>query len=116
MTFIKNDTGPTGKMNDFESSVAYLFPNDPVLKTRSSKDGYSVSEVNAEEGTPDVLLKNGIGKTGVHLRYRTTEEYRQLSLAQKTELRLDRGGQWKPRNGKTDLTTIEATLKKRVPS
>ena len=97
MAFIKNDTGPTGKMNDFESSVAYLLPNDPVLKKQASKDGYSVSEVTAEEGTPEVPLKNGIGKTGVHLRYHTSEEYSRLSNSQRKELRLDRGGHWKPR-------------------
>ena len=101
MAFIKNDTGPTGKMNDFQSSAAYLLPNDPVLKKQASKDGYSVSELTAEEGTSDVLLKNGIGKNGVHLIYHTTEEYIHLFNAQNKELRLDRGGHCKPRKEQT---------------
>ena len=73
-------------------------PNDPVFKKQASKDGYSWQEVTAEEGATYVPLKNGIGKSGVHLRYPTTEVYRKLILAQKEELRKDRGGHWKPRN------------------
>ena len=38
MTNIEEDNGIAGKQNDFELSVAYFLPKDPVLKQQSNEN------------------------------------------------------------------------------
>jgi hypothetical protein len=44
MALVRNDTGVTGKMNDFEATAAFILPHDPIAKKRSeaSKKGNAV--------------------------------------------------------------------------
>ena len=52
MAMIRNNDGPTGKLNDFELTAAYLLPCDPVAKRKSSNESSdahdSVTESAAE--------------------------------------------------------------------
>ena len=51
----------------------------------ASKDGYSISELTAEvkdsfnDTTTPNPLNNGIGKTDVHLKYHTAQDYYKLN-------------------------------------
>ena len=89
MALIRNDTGPDGKMNDFENAATSLLPHDPVLKRRN--DATSNKRPNAQISS--ATLKSGIGQTGVELRFYTTPEYMKLSAAQKSELHEHRNKQ-----------------------
>ena len=87
MASIKTDNGLEGMRNNFEATAAHLLPYDSVAKKRSSgqkRGSAQISSVmdtsNATAGIPS------IGKTGVHLRYYQTGEYRNLSSDQKEEL------------------------------
>jgi hypothetical protein len=91
MASVKLDTTPlTGKRNDFEAAASHLLPYDPVAKKRST--------VNLKRGAGDISnttgaeissfgAKEGIGSSGVHLRWHTNEEYGDLSPDQAEELR-----------------------------
>ena len=80
------DANP-GKRNDFELAVAYILPKDPVARKRdaSNKRGAGeISDITANiSGFGD---KPGIGKTGVHLRWHSDDEYKNLSQDQRKEL------------------------------
>lgn len=90
---VHNDDDPTtGKLYNFEATVTYILPNDPVTKRRK-RGAAEISSVNAveEEEQVDVnisAMKVGIGKTGVHFRFYDPTEYKTLNKAQKNELRL----------------------------
>lgn len=102
MASIKTDTTPNGLRNNFESAVAHLLPYDPVAKKRNAAGNKrGVAEISSAEGA-DVSAttttgKQSIGKTGVHLRYHTPQEYKQLSKEQKDELR-----EWRQDNPSDD--------------
>jgi hypothetical protein len=77
------------------------FYNDPVAKKRLSgtKRGAgiisSVMDMTEDDQTPTITGgKPAIGKTGVHLRYHTQQEYNKLSKEQKDELR-----EWRENKG-----------------
>jgi hypothetical protein len=91
MASVRTDNGPDGMRNNFESAVAHLLPYDPVAKKRAQgtkRDQTLISDTTA--GVADVAdaaaKKPSIGKTGVHLRFHTKEEYAKLTPAQKSEL------------------------------
>jgi hypothetical protein len=90
MASIKLDTTPvTGKRNNFELAATHLLPYDPVAKKRTSNLKRGAGDISDTTGA-DVSsfgAKEGIGKTGVHLRYHKGEEYASLSRAQMDELR-----------------------------
>ena len=89
MASIKLDTNPvTGKRYNFELAAAHLLPYDPVAKKRSSqKRGVGdISDTTAAD-ISSFGAKEGIGATGVHLRYHTDVEYKDLSEEQQDELR-----------------------------
>jgi hypothetical protein len=91
IAMIATDDGPNGKRNDFEATAAYLLPYDPVAKKRNlaGKRGdreASISDVSAEVSA-GFGSKPGLGKTGVHLRYYTKDEYYKLTNEQKAELK-----------------------------
>ena len=87
-----------GKRNDFELAVAYILPKDPVARKRdaTNKRGASeISDVTANiSGFGD---KAGIGKSGVHLRWHSDDEYKGLSAEQKKEL-----NQWRSQQRQQD--------------
>lgn len=92
---VKNDDGPGGLRNDFERAVVKLLPADPVARRRNQMDTGSGRRRNASavqaEGEIEINSVSGgkanIGKSGVHLRYHTKEEYKNLNGDQKNELR-----------------------------
>ena len=94
MASIKTDNGPEGMRNNFEATAAHLLPYDPVAKKRSSgqKKG-SAQILSVLDPTPTTTKKPSIGKTGVHLRYYKTGEYRNLTNEQKEELK-----EWRANN------------------
>ena len=74
-----------GKRNDFELTVAYLLPNDPVARKNKGTGKRTSAEISeAEVGS--FGAKKGIGKTGVHQRWHKMSEFKKLSDDQKEEL------------------------------
>jgi len=52
MALVRNDTGPTGKMNNFEDTASFLLPHCPVAKKRiagSKHDIANISDINATD-------------------------------------------------------------------
>jgi hypothetical protein len=87
MALVRNDTGPTGKMNDFEATASFILPHCPIAKKRTTSNKRpDVAKVSDATGTEDDG-KVGIGKTGVELRYYDLPSYKALSNDQKEELR-----------------------------
>jgi hypothetical protein len=90
MASIKLDTTPvTGKRNDFELAATHLLPYDPVAKKRTGTNKRGAGDISDTTGA-DVSsfgAKEGIGKTGVHLRYHKDDEYATLNRDQMDELR-----------------------------
>lgn len=92
MASVKIATAPGGMRSDFEAAASFLLPYDPVAKKRAGKRGasqISALETETTEAMAAVTIgkkKNGIGKTGVHLRYHKAEEYAALNKAQRMEL------------------------------
>jgi hypothetical protein len=87
---IENDDAPGGKRHNFEDAVAYLLPKDPVVKRQNTtgtnkRNNASISDVHAESS--GATAKQGIGSSGVHLRYHTNKEYAKLTVEQRNELR-----------------------------
>ena len=89
LSSIRMDDTPTGMRNKFEAAVAFLLPTDPVAKKQKNKR--TSAEISAATGdsAPKELgkHKSGRGSTGVEFRYYEPDEFRQLSKAQKNELR-----------------------------
>ena len=99
MASVRTDDGPNGMRNDFEKAAAHLLPYDPVARKRAAgtkRPAANISDARGMHGPnasaieiSDSTSKDGkvsIGKTGVHLRYHTNSEYRELSTSQKKEL------------------------------
>ena len=88
MASIKTDNGLEGMRNNFEATAAHLLPYDPVAKKRSSGQKWGSAEISSVMDTSNATMKKpSIGKTGVHLHYYKTGEYRNLSREQKDELK-----------------------------
>jgi hypothetical protein len=87
---IKLDTTPvTGKRNDFELAATHLLPYDPVAKKRTGSHKRGAGDISDTTGA-DISsfgTKEGIGKSGVHLRYHKDDEYATLNRDQMDELR-----------------------------
>jgi hypothetical protein len=97
---IKLETGPNGMRSNFEAAATYLLSTDTVARKRDAncnKRGaaqISAVEVDAMELDEDHATisdtqggKVGIGKTGVHLRFHSNQDYKELSKEQQQELR-----------------------------
>jgi hypothetical protein len=88
---VRTDDGAGGKRNDFEATASYLLPYDPVAKKRAAggkRERATISDTTADvSSTEGFGTKPGIGKTGVHLRYHSKEEYKKLSKEQRLELK-----------------------------
>ena len=88
MASIKTDNGPEGMRNNFEATAAHLLPYDPVAKKRSSGQKRGSAQISAVmDCSPTTTKKLSIGKTGVHLCYYKTGEYRNLTNEQNEELK-----------------------------
>jgi hypothetical protein len=90
MASVKIDTAPGGKRADFEAASTHLLPYDPVAKKRSTaQNKRGAGEISDTMGAEvsSFGAKEGIGKSGVHLRYHKPDEYDTLSREQKDELR-----------------------------
>lgn len=115
MASIKTDNGPGGMRTDFEAAAAHLLPYDPVAKKRlagAKRGGGLISAVGGDDATIAATSgKPSIGKTGVHLRYHTSEEYRNLAPAQKMELK-----QWRTDNPPPPTKKPKGLTKKQVSS
>ena len=103
---VKKDTALTGMRSSFESAASYLLPCDPVARKRRAQKqsgGISVAGTEGHEKRVAFGAKQGIGKTGVHLRYHDSDEYEKLTSEQKKELREWRAtaGKRKPASQKT---------------
>ena len=97
MASIKTDNGPEGMRNNFEATAAHLLPYDPVAKKRSNGQKRGAAQISSVmDPTPNTTKKPSIGKTGVHLRYYKTGEYRNLTNEQKEELK-----EWRANNPNT---------------
>ena len=124
MASVWTDDGANGMRSDFEKAVAHLLPYDPVPRKRAAgmkqpaaniSDTRGIHSANASAiEISEATSRNekvSIGKTGVHLRYHTNSEYRELSTAQKKELsewrEKDSEKKKKPRNEKQKVKSRE---------
>ena len=97
MASIKTDNGLEGMRNNIEATAAHLLPYDPVAKKRSSGQKRGSAQISSVmDPSPATTMTPSIGKTGVHLRYYKTGEYRNLSNEQKEELK-----EWSANNPNT---------------
>ena len=98
MASVRTDDGPQGMRNNFESAAMHLLPYDPVVKkcaASGNKRGLAqISSVGGDDpervamsGTTASKTKSSIGSTSVNWRYHTPEEYDNLMIEQKDELR-----------------------------
>ena len=119
--------------NNFQATAAHLLPYDPVAKKRLSGQKSSSAKLSSVMDTSNATMKKpSIGKTGVHLHYYKTGEYRSLFREQKDELRewrannpnISKAGfkkakkemlkKPKPSMKKQDSSLVEAELRKTV--
>ena len=83
--------------NTFEATAAHLLPYDPVAKKRSGGQKRGSAQISSVmDPSPTTTKKPSIGKTGVHLCYYKTGEYRNLTNEQKEELK-----EWRANNSNT---------------
>ena len=88
MASIKTDNGPEGMRNNFEATAAHLLPYDPVANQRSSGQKRGSAQISSVmDPSPTSTKKPSIGKTGVHLHYFKTGEYRNVTNGQKEEVK-----------------------------
>ena len=86
MAMVRNDTGPDGKLNNFEATASFLLPHDPVALKRTTGGGNGRRSYGTISSVSSVDLKDGTGKSGVEFRYHKTAEYNELNDDQKSEL------------------------------
>ena len=90
MALVKNDTEPDGKANNFEATVAFILPEDPVAKRKPAKATTAeISDTTASSTQHSSSGGSKIGrgkKTGVHLRWHTSPEFAGLSRNEMQEL------------------------------
>ena len=105
MALIRNDKGPTGKMNDFEQTASFIIPHDPVVQRRQKLNKRTSAEISGieDEGEDKInisstSMKPSNGKTGVELRFYKHNEYQQLTAEQKSELHEWRASSQKKRS------------------
>jgi len=89
MALVRNDTGPDGKLNNFEDTASFLLPHDPVAtqRERSPHGKRPSAQISDTSSVNFKTHKASVGKTGVSLRFHTMNEYKALSSEQKEELK-----------------------------
>jgi hypothetical protein len=111
MASIKIDTAVGGKRADFEAASTHLLPYDPVAKKRTAAGSKRGSGEISDMTSADVSsfgAKEGIGSSGVHLRYHKPDEYETLSNDQKEELRIWRKkSKDKPKKGRASKPGVQ---------
>lgn len=96
---INTNRDTEGPRYNFEGMATQLSRYCPVAKKRTSASKRGRNEISGAEATdppkPASIsgLRGGVGKTGVHLRFHEWDEYKNLSKAQKMELK-----EWRDRN------------------
>jgi hypothetical protein len=116
MALVRNDNGPTGKLNDFEATASFLLPHDPVAKKRNLAGKRPSADISDTTGSElRVQPKSGLGRTGVSLRFHTKEEYNALSQDQKDELREHRNQREQDGKGR-NLAKSKGKNKPRSPN
>ena len=104
MENIEEDNGDTGKRNNFENAVAYIIPQYPVLKRRSTENNKRTKPQISDTNATGFGSKTGIGKNGVHISWHEKPEYMKLNKDQKQVLwnwrkaNKDAGGDVGPKN------------------
>lgn len=126
MASIRTDTSKDGMRSNFESSASHLLPYDPVAKKLLTGNKRASAEISETVGAEisSVGTKQSIGRTGVHLRYHTPEEYNKLQPQQKDELRewrknnpdkkKDKANKQKNKKAKANEKAIAAAVEKKV--
>ena len=110
MASIKADNGLEGMRNNFEATAAHLLPYDPVAKKRSGGQKRGSAKLSSVmDPSPATTKKPSTKKTGVHLHYYKTGEYRNLTNDQKEELK-----EWRANNPNTFKAGSKKS-KKEVP-
>ena len=86
---VLSDDGPNGKNNNFDLCVQHLLPACPVhaCRKKTGNDTHGEGSKVVSVSSTSINLKQGRGKTGVDLRWHKTADYKNLSNAQKDELR-----------------------------
>lgn len=101
MALVRNDSGPQGKLHDFEATASFLLPHDPVAKKRNLAGKRPIADISdATASDQSGKPKSGLGRTGVPLRFHTKDEYNELSSEQKEELREHRDNREKKGKGR----------------
>ena len=104
LSHIRLDDTPTGMRMDFERSVAFLLPTDPVKKKRGGKrnagqisstaaaasGGGGGKNNNPKNAGKKARFKPTFGETGVEFRFYKPAEFSKLTNEQKDELRAHR--------------------------
>ena len=94
-------------MNNFEATAAHLLPYDPVAKKRTSGEKRGSAQISSVMDTSNATMKKpSIGKTGIHLHYYKTGDYRNLSREQKEELK-----EWRANNPNTSKAGFKKARK-----
>ena len=84
MASIKTDNSLEGMRNNFEATAPHLLPYDPVAQKRSSGQKRGSAEMSSVMDTSNATMKKpSIGKSGVHLPYYKTGEYRNVTGEQR---------------------------------
>ena len=86
MANIEEDNGISVKRNDFELAVAYILPKDPVLKRKSNENNKRLQAHISDTNATYFDSKNGIGTSGVHLRWHANPEYKKFIQDHKKEI------------------------------
>ena len=114
MASVKTDDGWNGMQNDFEVAAAHLLPYNPVAKKKAAMK-QPVAQICSVEEVAEVsgaaMMKESIGKTGVHLQWHTNAEYKELTSEQKKEL-----SEWCERNPDRKKGNDKRHKKQRGPS
>ena len=96
LSHIRLDDAVGGMRSDFERSVAFLLPTDPVKKKRGGNkrnagqiSGTTATNANDDESKKKkkTRFKTTCGETGVEFRFYKPAEFGKLSREQKDELR-----------------------------
>ena len=89
---VNDDTAVNGKRHNFDLCAAYILPQCPVAKRRTTSEKRSAAQISTATAEKETSTKKppsekkGIGSTGVHLRYHKPGEYNKLTPEQRKEL------------------------------
>lgn len=127
MALVRNDTDPTGKMNNFEDAASFIIPYDPVAKKRAAAPKRGIANISEVDGKQEgstkptanvsgTMVKPSIGKTGVELRFYDQTKYRKLTKEQWSELyqwREDRKAKSASKKARKDAA-VSAVIRKEL--